>query len=105
MRAGKIFKAMGNNPPVKGQVFSSASLTDIPQEDGIDGWGNSYCIFANSKQIAFLSSGGNGALICEKIQQVAKKAASSTSDSRLTKEGSLLLAVFRRSGNAPLIRP
>jgi hypothetical protein len=105
MHAGQIFKAIGNNPPSEGKIFSSAIVSSIPQKDRVDGWGNSYCVFADSNQMAFLSSGGNGALICEKMQQVAKQAVNNSHDSRLTKVGSFLIVVFRQAGDARLIRP
>ena len=96
LHASKMFKSADINPQAEGVMISSASLTDVPQEDRVDGWGNPYCVLAGSRRITFLSSGGNGVLSCEDERQAAEQAASKASDSRLTKEGALLVAVYER---------
>jgi hypothetical protein len=91
-----MFKALNENPLVAKEMQSSAFLTNVPKEDRVDGWGNPYCIFAESKQMVFLSSGGNGALDCAKLRQSAQQAAAKSTDARLTKAGELLAAVYTR---------
>jgi hypothetical protein len=96
LHASKIFKSAAINTQVEGVMISSVSLTDVPQEDRVDGWGNPYCVLAGSRRITFLSSGGNGVLSCEDEWHAAEQAASKARDSRLTKEGALLAAVYER---------
>jgi len=105
IHASHIFKAIENNPLSEEVTASSASLTNVPLEDRVDGWGNPYCFLAESKRMTFLSSGGNGVLNCEKLRQTAHEAASKATDSRLTKEGHLLVAVYERTGDNSVTRP
>jgi hypothetical protein len=78
-------------------MLSSSSLTGVPQEDRVDGWGNPYCILADSRRMTFLSSGGNSTLRCADLGHIAEQAASRATDSRLTREGNILVAVYERS--------
>lgn len=96
VHASKIFKAIGPNPSFAGEMVSSASLSSLPAADRTDGWGNPYCVFASADQTTFLSSGGNAALNCESLRQTAEQAASTSTDSRLTKDGNLLVTVYKR---------
>jgi hypothetical protein len=96
VNASQIFKAVGYHQPFESLMVSSATAAGIPPEHRIDGWGNPYCILADEKQMTFLSSGGNGPLNCEMLRQTAQQAASRSTDSRLTKEGNLLVAVYKR---------
>ena len=96
LHASKIFKSTGINPRSEGLMLSSSSLAGVPQEDRVDGWGNPYCILADSKRMTFLSSGGNSALRCADLGHVAERAASRATDSRLTREGDVLVAVYER---------
>jgi hypothetical protein len=105
VHASQIFKAVGNNPPSEGVMVSSASVTNVPPEDRVDGWGNPYCLLAESKQMTFLSSAGNGVLDCEKLRKSAQQAALRATDSRLTKEGNLLVTVYERPRDASATRP
>jgi hypothetical protein len=95
--ATKMFIALNNNPPPEGVMLSSTSLIDVPAENRVDGWGNPYCLLAVSKEMTFLSSGGNGVLNCEELRKTAMLAASKATDSRLTKEGNLLVTVYQRA--------
>ena len=97
LHASKIFKSATINPQTEEVMISSASLADVPQEDRVDGWGNPYCVLAGSRRMTFLSSGGNGVLTCKNERHSAEQAASKASDSRLTKEGDLLVAVYERA--------
>ena len=99
VHARRIFKAIGQDPSFKDEMVSSASLLSIPAADRADGWGNPYCIFAGPDQMTFLSSGGDAALNCESLRQTAEQAATTSTDSRLTKDGSLLVAVYKREGD------
>ena len=101
VHASKIFKAIGQNLTFKDEMVSSASLSNIPVADRADGWGNPYCIFADTDQMVFLSSGGDTALNCESLRQTAKHAASTSRDSRLTKDGEILVAVYKRGEYVP----
>lgn len=103
--ASQVFKAISNNPPSEGVMESSAYLTDVLPEDRIDGWGNPYCFLVESKRMTFLSSGGKGVLNCEKLRKTAQQAGSKATDSRLTKEGDLLVAVYERARDDSAIRP
>lgn len=105
IHASQIFKAVGYRSHFEGLMVSSASVAGIPQEDRVDGWGNPYCILADEKQMTFLSSGGNVALNCETLRQTAQQAASRSTDSRLAKEGSLLVAVYRRGEDVSANQP
>jgi len=102
VHASRIFKAIGQDPSFKDKMVSSASLPSIPAADRADGWGNPYCIFAGPDQMTFLSSGGDAALNCDSLRQTAEQAASVSKDSRLTKDGNLLVAVYKRDGD-PLL--
>ncbi|MGA9669719.1 MAG: hypothetical protein WBQ94_10940 [Terracidiphilus sp.] len=104
VHASEIFKAIGQNPSFKDEIVSSASLSNIPAADSADGWGNPYCIFADADQMTFLSSGGDAALSCGSLRQTAKHAASTSKDSRLSKDGNLLVAVYRRGEYVPTTR-
>jgi hypothetical protein len=99
VHASKIFKAIGQDPSFKDEMVSSASLPKIPAADRADGWGNPYCIFAGPDEMTFLSSGGDAALNCESLRQTAEQAATTSTDSRLTKDGNLLVAVYKREGD------
>jgi hypothetical protein len=105
MHAGQMFRAVGDNPPSEGVMVNSASVMNVPPEDRVDGWGNPYCVLAESKRVTFLSSGGKGVLNCEMLQQTAQLAASKATDSRLTKEGEFLVAVYERATGGSAIRP
>jgi len=94
-----MFKAIENNPPSEGIMASSASLTNVPAEDRVDGWGTPYCFLADSRRVTFLSSGGKEMLKCESLRRAAEQAASTATDSRLNKEGDLLVAVYERAGD------
>lgn len=98
LHASKIFKSTGINPRSEGLMMSSSSLTSVPQEDRVDGWGNPYCILADSRRMTFLSSGGNGTLSCADLGHTAEQAASRATDSRLTRDGDVLVAVYERKG-------
>jgi hypothetical protein len=99
-----MFIALNNNPPSEGVMLSSASLIDVPAENHVDGWGNPYCLLSVSKQMTFLSSGGNGVLKCEELRKTALLAASKATDSRLTKEGNLLVTVYERARVGSAVR-
>ena len=102
--AGQMFEAIKDNP-TEGVMVTSASLTNVPAKDRVDGWGNPYCFLTESKRITFMSSGGNGVLNCEDLRQTAQQAASKATDSRLFKEGNLLVAVYGRVREDSSIRP
>jgi hypothetical protein len=53
----------------------------------------------------FLSSAGKGVLNCEEMWQTAQQAASKAIDARLTKEGNLLVAVYKRARDVSAIHP
>jgi hypothetical protein len=99
VNASKIFKAVGQNPPSEGEMLSSTSLSSVPAANRVDGWGNSYCILSGTDQMTFLSSGGNAAPNCQSLRQTAEEAASKSTDSRLTRDGNLLVAVYKREGD------
>ena len=104
VHASKIFKVISQNPSFKNEMISSASLPNIPAADRADGWGNPYCIFAGTDRMTFLSGGRNAALNCQSLRQTAEQAASTSTDSRLTKDGNLLVAVYKREGDQLLNR-
>jgi hypothetical protein len=97
--ASQMFKAVGDKPIVKEQMISSDLLEGIPVEDRVDGWGTPYCISIDSMAMTFLSSGGGGAVDCGNMRQIARQAAARASDARLSKEGSLLVVVYKRGGH------
>lgn len=99
VHASKIFKAIGQNPPFHGEMVSSTSLSSLPVADRTDGWGNPYCVFTGTDQMTFLSGGGNAALNCESLRRTAERVASVSTDSRLTKNGNLLVIVYKRQGD------
>ncbi len=102
--ASEMFKAIDNSPPSEGVILSSESLGNVPPRDRVDGWGNPYCLLVEPKRVTFLSSGGKGVLTCEKLRQTAQQAASKAIDSRLTKEGDILAAVYERAKDDSAIR-
>jgi hypothetical protein len=103
--ATKMFIALNNNPPPsEGVMLSSTSLINVPAENRVDGWGNPYCLLVVSKQMTFLSSGGNGVLKCEELRKTALLASSKATDSRLTKEGNLLVTVYERARVGSAVR-
>jgi hypothetical protein len=105
VHASQIFKAIDKTHVLeKPMMINSASVESVSRETRVDGWGNPYCIFIDTKQIAFLSSGGASTLDCESLRQFAQRAAISTIDSRLTKEGSIFVTVQKRVGNASPVR-
>jgi len=105
VHASQMFKAIDNNPSSEGVIVSSTSVSNVPPEDRVDGWGNPYCLLAESKHVTFLSSGGSGVIRCDNLRRTAEQAASRATDSRLSKEGDLLVAVYDRSGGVSTIRP
>jgi hypothetical protein len=105
IHASKIFKSLNNNPPPEGVMLSSASLTNLSAENRVDAWGNPYCLVTEHKQMIFLSSAGKGVLNCEEMRETAQQAASKAIDARLTKEGNLLVAVYKRARDVSAIHP
>lgn len=103
--ASEMYKAIDNSPLTEGTIASSISVTNVPPKDRIDGWGNPYCFLADSKHLTFLSSGGRGVLRCENLRRAAEQASSRAIDSRLGKEGDLLVAVYERAKDDSTIRP
>jgi len=101
VHASQIFKAIGHNPQIEGKMVSSGTIPGIPQQERVDGWGRPYCILAGPDRVTFLSGGGNAALNCESLLQTAVQAASRSTDSRLTKDGDLLVAVYKRGERIP----
>ncbi len=104
VHASQIFKTLGPNPRFAGQMLSSAAVEEVPQKERIDGWGKPYCIFADAGRMTFLSSGGNDALNCETLRQTAMQVTDNSTDSRLTKKGDLLVAVYKRGEHVPTTR-
>ncbi len=94
IHASQMFKAIGSDPRYEGQMMNSSAVEGIPQKERVDGWGQPYCIFAGTDRMTFLSGGGNVALNCESLRQTATQAASRSRDSRLTKDGELLVTVY-----------
>lgn len=101
MHASQIFKAIGHNPPSEGKMISSVSISSVPLEERVDGWGRPYCILADARNLTLLSGGGNDALNCDALQETAEQAAARATDSRLTKDGRVLVVVYKRGDNLP----
>jgi hypothetical protein len=97
IHATRMFMSLHKDPPQEGAMLSSASLTSVSPEDRVDGWGNPYCIGVQSKHMIFLSSGGKGMLVCERLVQTALLAASKATNSRLAKDGDVLIAVYNQA--------
>lgn len=101
IHASQMFKAIGSDPRYQGQMMNSSAVEGIPQKERVDGWGQPFCIFAGTDRMTFLSGGGNVALNCESLRQTATQAASESRDSRLTKDGELLVAVYKQGEKIP----
>jgi hypothetical protein len=101
--ASQMFKAIGSDPQYEGQMMSSNGVEGIPQKERVDGLGKPYCIFRGTDRMTFLSGAGN-ALNCELLRQTATQAASRSRDSRLTREGELLVTVYRLGETVPTTR-
>lgn len=104
VHASQIFKTIDRNLPPEGEMLNSSTVPEIPQEERVDGWGKPYCILAGADRMTFLSGGGNVALNCESLRQTAIQTASQSTDSRLTRNGALLVAVYKRGEKIPTIR-
>jgi hypothetical protein len=96
VHASQMFKAIDNSPLSEGAIVSSESVGSVPPEDRVDGWGNPYCLLVGPKRVTFLSGGGGG-LKCDNLRSIAEQAASRATDSRLSKEGDFLVAVYERT--------
>ena len=105
MHAAQILKAIGKKSPTEDRMINSVSLDGVSAENRVDGWGVPYCILVDPNQMTFLSSGGNGAIECAKLQQTAKQAALNASRPRLTRAGNLLVTVLSRAADPPAIGP
>jgi hypothetical protein len=102
VHASQMFKAIGSDPEYEGQMISSSAVEGIPQKELVDAWGKPYCIFAGTDRMTFLSGGGVVALDCGSLRQTATQAALMSRDSRLTKDGELLVTVYKRGAKVPI---
>jgi hypothetical protein len=99
VHASQIFKAIGQDSRFEGLMISSSVVPGISKEERVDGWGKPYCILADPQRTTVLSGGGIVELDCEALRKTAEQAAEKSIDSRLTKDGDLLVAVYKQRGD------
>ena len=100
LHASQIITSIHDWSTFEGKMIDSEMLTNLSSDTRVDGWGVPFCIWVGQKQLVFISSGGTRVPPCGVLEQTARKAATSSKDSKLTTIENLLITVQNRPTNA-----